>query len=230
MGDLAVVDDPRLALHLLEPVEALRDDVRRLAHLVHRHLVAVVHVVAGRRAPGNRPGRTPVRLGLQEVQSTPTPAGPARTGRARARPLPSRPSPSALEADLVRGHVGSRPRRTPGASTPRLKAPGKKPHGDVLGEAAHLEVPLCMRVPATNSERLRIHARSRKQYQNIESSPRPRLRHRTRGASGSGSVRREACASTTPSAGPRVRAASRSRGRTRARCSGTRRSRSARGT
>ena len=42
--DLAVVGDPRLAFHVLEPVEALLDDAHRLAHLVHVHAVARVDV------------------------------------------------------------------------------------------------------------------------------------------------------------------------------------------
>jgi hypothetical protein len=42
--DFSVVGDPRLALHLLQPVETLRDDACGLAHLFHVHAVAVVHV------------------------------------------------------------------------------------------------------------------------------------------------------------------------------------------
>src|SRR5204863_90275 len=42
--DLAVVRDPRLPVHPIEPVQALLDDPHRLAHLVDAHAVAVIDV------------------------------------------------------------------------------------------------------------------------------------------------------------------------------------------
>src|SRR6266540_1258007 len=77
--DLSVVRNPRLALHLLEPVEALRDDSRRLAHLVHAHAVAVVHVAV--RIHGN----AEVDLVVREIRLV-APHVPVDAGRAQHRP------------------------------------------------------------------------------------------------------------------------------------------------
>ena len=63
-----VVDDPRVADHVLEPVERLRDDPGRLAHLLHVHPVAVVDVavVVDGNAEIDLVVRQ-VRLGLAEI-------------------------------------------------------------------------------------------------------------------------------------------------------------------
>ena len=117
--DLAVVHDPRALGHA---VEALLDDARRLAHLVHAHLVAVVDVSVGvdRHVEvdlvvgevGLRPCAGPSRL--------PRRAGPGPTGRARSRP-PRRAGrcPSSARARSPAGRGAPRTRRRGPGTCPR---------------------------------------------------------------------------------------------------------------
>ena len=99
--DLAVVGDPRLALHPLEPVDALGDDPRRLAHLVDADAVAVVDVAAV------VDGHVEVDLGR-------------RRGTARACAGPSRRRTRAASAPSARAR--SRPRPRAGRRPPCARA------------------------------------------------------------------------------------------------------------
>ena len=141
--DLAVVGDPRLAFHLVEPVEALADDAHGLAHLVHVHLVTVVDVavrvdgdveldlVVGE--IGHRLTEVPVhargpehRPGLRERERV--------VRREQADPLrPLEPDRVAVEDRFVLVHrLGHRV-----AELARLV---REPGRDVLREPTHLEV------------------------------------------------------------------------------------------
>ena len=102
--DLAVVGDPRLALHVLEAVEALLDDAHRLAHLLHVHAVARVDVAF------REDGHAEVDLVVGEVRldlaQVPVDARPAqhRAGLAERDRVVGREQPEplgALEPDLV---------------------------------------------------------------------------------------------------------------------------------
>ena len=141
--DLAVVRDPRLALHLLEPVDALLDDPHRLAHLVDAHLVAVEDVaslVDGHVELDLVVGE--IRLALAQV---PVDAGGAevRPGLAERDRVLGREGADAhrpLEPDLVRVEdrlvLVDRLRHPLAERAGLLVEPGR----DVLGEAADLEV------------------------------------------------------------------------------------------
>jgi hypothetical protein len=141
--DLPVVRDPRLTFHLLELVEALRDDASRLAHLVHPHAVAVVHVAV------RIDGDLEVDRVVREVRLVATHV-PVDARRTQHRPrLPERDRvgrtqqsdpPRALEPDLVAIDEllvlvdGMR------HTLDELAALGVEAARNVLGEPAGLEV------------------------------------------------------------------------------------------
>ena len=230
--DLAVVGDPRLALHVLEPVEALLDDAHRLAHLLHVHAVARVDVALGEHRHAEvdlvvgevRLDLAHVPVDARRAQHRPGLAERDRVvGRQQPEPL------GALEPDLVarqeRLVVVDRLRH-PVAELARL---GVEAARDVLGEAADLEV-------------ARVHAVARDELEEVEDllalaervpEHRDRAELERRGAEpdemrvDAVQLAAAACASRSPSAGSRGRAASRPRRRRRTRCSGTRRSRCA---
>ncbi len=127
--DLAVVGDPGLAAHLLEPRHALADDARRGAHLVHVHLVAVVDVAV--RVDGD----VEVDLVVGEVRHRP-PQVPVDSGGAQHRArLAERErvlgrqefrSPSSARARSCCGRAAPRSRRRRAACAARGRAPARR--------------------------------------------------------------------------------------------------------
>ena len=194
---------------LLEPVEALRDDPRRLAHLVHVHAVAVVDV-AVRVDRDAKSTSSYARYGSVAAQ-VPVDAGRAqhRPGLAERDRVGGREQPDplrALEPDLVACRAATRTRRPPSASTRRTCGTRGRTRAGCPRRARRPGSSACACASRRPSRRGRGSGRARgSSTRTSRSRPAraPPCRAR-RGASGCGSARRAASASRSPSRGTSI--------------------------